>query len=546
MLSPVRGTKKPKRARRAVVHVPPNPGGFVDVVTEKAAQRFRGHAAFLQWLTDPTQSRGASQIWLTPGSVGWDVFVPPLLRAGYKLAPSKRRGEYTGLRVTAVGRPIGAEQTDLDGLGWQGRSASGLIAIPSGLSGEEQATEAWRQIDTIAKAVESHWSGITLGPSIASTGIDALRTHLTAPLGCAAHVALELRQRDAYGGGRIECYCKKGSTFDAADTLDGIADVDMNRAYPSAMKRTPIPGEFADFGPESAVFDDCTISTVIVEVPESLYPPLRYRIGEDVYYPYGMLLGTWTSHELRAAVRLGCKIHRVHSVMRFVAREEFAAFAESVIAFRDYATDPALELFAKGVAVQTVGALASKPSTRRILCAGEESTIGLRLDRPGVYEEECFRPSGREILSSAIGITGPVRAWMALLLGELERRAMRVIYVHTDGCAMLGDPTEALRAVGLEDGAWKRTSPSKIQIWSAGQRITTIDGIEHVAAGGLSRRLTKEELCNRLRAADEQIRATAWMESRREPDGEWTKPQATDTLDAARSNRIRRIIECPA
>ncbi len=595
MIHPTKAGAKVAPVSRAVVHITADPRDKVHAVTPKASFRFANHEAFLNWITDPQAPRGGSQIWLTPNSTGWDAFIPALLCQGYKLAPSKRRGKFANLRVIEPGLAVDANEEDTKGRSWQGRSAGGLVTTPASISPEEQARMTWEHLDHIAREIEEHWPGATLGPSLASTAVSVFRHHLKRPIGCSKLAAKRLRELDAYGGGRIECFVEKGSTFtgETHPNSDGEVfpflplapvDIDLTHAYMTAMMTAPIGAEFVDFGPESSWCDLGNISTVLIDVPRSLYPPLRLRIHGDIFYPYGRLFGTWTAAELNAAVALGAKVLAVHSVMRFLHRDEFSAFAEHVTKFRKGAQHEATKSAAKGLAVQLVGALASQPSLRRFYCSTRPK-IGSRIDRPGVYEEDCFRPSEREILSAACTITGTVRAWMAVVLGTMEMKGFPVTYVHTDGLAPIGDcgrflnPTfmafayaeraeerpderadwlERIDAINRlpwpEAHLWKVKPLRSMEIYAANQRIS-IDwnGEEKVAAGGISRALTALEVRGQLRTALEMQSATAWMSAGRNMLGTWSEPFSfydrhpalASRLDAL-AERIRRRTPCQA
>lgn len=581
MIHPFRPSTKERRKTPAVaVHVAAEVGSPVYLASDTKSLRFDGHAAFLDWLTDPTRRSGMQHVWLTPGSVGWDVFVPSLLRAGYRLAPSKRRGEYTGLRVIESGQATGeADSEEIKGRAWHGRSASGLVKVEAGLSAEEQAVSTLHQLREISEAISERWPGATLGPSLASTGIAILRHYLERPLGCSREVAVELRARGAYGGGRIELFAAKGSVFRVPERETahrdgemlpivslGPFDVDMRQAYPSAMLRCPIAAEYVDDGPESSWSDDCTFTTCVVEVPDSLkYPPLRYAVGQAIYYPVGLLIGTWSAPELRAAVDIGCVIRRVHSVMRFSPRYEFAAFAQGVIDLRKGAKSESVATFAKGIAVQTVGALASRPSIRKLTCE-PETWEGTKIDRPGIYEVPDHRPSEREVLSAAANITGIVRAWDSVVLDACQYHGIPVVHIHTDGFSTITDPMPALRNAALADDlaedagdeersrrrtpiapaldGWKVNPIMSLEAFAANQRVwTTYDHEVKVAAGGISRQLTVEEIRGQLAAASECAESTAWMTARRVEDGAWTRPCSTETIDTERHERIRRMID---
>jgi hypothetical protein len=458
--------------------------------------------------------------------------VPPLLSNGYRVRPGKRRGEYWNLGIVSTGAAIfGADEEPHPGKRFQGRGVAGLVSIPPGLGAEDATREAWEQLEAISRAVSETWPGASLGPSVASTAIAALRSELEADLGCDWTIAKTLRLSGVYGGGRIEYYPLGIGRDFRGETGDDVWSLDATGAYPTAMQRETIPAEHEGRASESAWQDPGCITTAFVEVPASLYPPLRVAFGRRVYYPHGPVFGTWTAPELRAAVACGATILEVHSVHRFRPRGEFQSFAEHVKQLRAWALPRSpVERFAKALAVQCAGALASRPSEAQIVTEIPAGTPleRVRLDRAGIYEVERFRPSDREVLSAAAFITGTVRAWLSLILYRLEQEGIRVVYTHTDGLGCLGDPTSAVRwatQYGVPPvDAWKIRRLARLEVWAANQRIETDEsGREDIAAGGISRTLDAATIRAQLRSAVITREATAWQSARRMPgpDG-WT------------------------
>jgi hypothetical protein len=558
MIHPHNPTRPGQPITRAVAHLPT--AGPVTIASKRGITRCRNHAAFLEWLTSPSVRRPASHVWLTPRSAGWDLLVTRLTRAGYVVRLTKRRGEYVGIWIARAGRPIGLDEEDEEkGRAWYGQSAIDLVHPEPGLTAEEEARFTWEELNKLDAALSSQWPGLQLGSSVAATSVAAFKRHLERKIGLAPSVAAELRELDVYGGGVIQRFCKAGRVFQDCEGLEPW-EVDIRSAYPTAMATVSIPGDYDGMGTESQATDPATITTALVDVPECLYPPLRYRVGKDAFYPYGRLVGTWTAAELLAAEAVGAKIEHVFRVMRFEDRsQEFASFAAAVVAFRQSTTDPTIGRFAKALAVQLPGVLGSKPVTTRITTAPEDVS-GCRLDRPGLYVAPTFEPSEREILSAASTITGAVRAWLALFLHGCEKRRIPAFYVHTDGAGTIGDPRPALEhltalaprlpslripvghAITSDDeptqhAAWKLERLASAECWAPNRRIM-IDrkGLERIAAGGISRMLTAEEVRREMRTGEPSI----WERpSRLETHDGWTRPFAVDTIDAPASDRLR-------
>jgi hypothetical protein len=524
--------------------------GAATIAHRHGVTRLRNLHAVLEWLTSPSVARPSSHIWLSPASAGWDLLALPLLRAGYEVRLSRRRGEYLGLWVTRAGAAFETEHegtSTASGRGWFGGSAADLVSIPPGLPAEEETRATWEQLDRFDRLVRERWPGAGLGSSVASTAVSAFKTMLRHPIGLSKAVAAELIELDAYGGGHVERYCARGASFHAT-AGDAPWETDLSSAYPTAMASLAIPGDFVGYGSANEALDDCRITTCVVNVPERRYPPLRFRDGAQLTYPWGLLLGTFPSSELRSAAAAGCEIRDVLRVYRFEDRsDEFGAFADSLLALRRDASGPERD-FAKSLGVQFVGALGSRPKTYRVTTQPEKCS-GIRLDRPGLYSERVFEPSDRQILSAATTITGGVAGWLGLLLRQYEALGIAAYYIHTDGTGTLGDPTPALErlfAIGqavpalripqgirripgpTASGAWKIEPLESVTCWAPNRRImVSQSGERRVAAGGISRTLTEAEIEAQMRTDA----PSAWTRNGRREGGLWTSPFHVREID---------------
>jgi hypothetical protein len=521
------------RAKRAVACISPLADEAIVCITPRSIYKFARLADFLNFLCSDNRE-SFKQIWLSPHSVDWSGSVPHLLDAGHEVHPGKRAGEIASLRTSVA--------VDDGAMIWHGGSAAGMVAVPSGLSPEAEARMTWEQLEEIQTEISNYWPGVQLGTSIAATAISCLRQHLRAPLGCDWQVSGELR-RTCYGGGRIELYCTPGTVQEGTSY-----EIDMRGAYATIMALKDIPGEFDAVVDASHYQDNCTISTVIVRVPESMkYPPLRVEHNGAICFPTGTLFGTWTGEELRAAERSGCRVVHVHSTLRFRARSEISQFGERAYDFRMHTTSAAARIFAKGLAVQLVGALASRPSEERITCYPTGET-GFTHEGTGIYSERRFKPSEREVLSAACTITGICRAWTGLALYALDKHKHQIAWVHTDG---MGDidgrhPSEALllseRLGGAQWHLWRTLLLHKQEVWAANQRISTdVNGLERVAAGGISKDLSAYQIRNQLSAAVEQRELTAWMSGKRNWANGRSEPIRFEQIDPIAAEKIRKV-----
>jgi hypothetical protein len=92
---------------------------------------------------------------------------------------------------------------------------------------------------------------------------------------------------------------------------------DLVSSYATSLARTALPvGHMAELGERRAglAFHNGAggVYSVRVKVPEMPFPPLPWRHGGRVAYPFGEFAGTWTAPELEAAIERGATIERFH------------------------------------------------------------------------------------------------------------------------------------------------------------------------------------------------------------------------------------------
>lgn len=104
----------------------------------------------------------------------------------------------------------------------------------------------------------------------------------------------------AFYGGRVELW--------AIGAIGNIAWTDINSMYPSVMLRK--------FPNANLPFNDLPefgIACVDIIVPHCAVAPLPCRLDDGrIFFPIGKLRGIWCCHEIRAAIRYGAKIHKLH------------------------------------------------------------------------------------------------------------------------------------------------------------------------------------------------------------------------------------------
>lgn len=123
------------------------------------------------------------------------------------------------------------------------------------------------------------------------------------------HVHYATQQLEAYRGGRIE-------SFQTGD-YTGVHYVDINSLYPHAMILMPYPNLNTETYVDNPAWEDIAkaygVARVHIIAPTCALGYLPIREHNDTYYPHSgeHLIGTWTLHELRGALKRGYKIQHV-------------------------------------------------------------------------------------------------------------------------------------------------------------------------------------------------------------------------------------------
>jgi len=113
-----------------------------------------------------------------------------------------------------------------------------------------------------------------------------------------------------------------------------------------------------DYGRELAPFG---VARCRVKVPKMDFAPLPWRNSEGrIFYPYGTIEGTWTTLEIREAVKRGCAVEKVFESMGSAESETpYAEFVSRLYRARLAATSDAEKLFFKLLMNNLYGRLGS-------------------------------------------------------------------------------------------------------------------------------------------------------------------------------------------
>lgn len=140
--------------------------------------------------------------------------------------------------------------------------------------------------------------------------------------------------RKAYHGGRTECF-KIG-------TLRNLNVYDVTSMYPSVMYDEVFPDphslQYANGKARTlALLEYEGVSDVDIVIPDTYIPLLPVNIDNRLVYPVGMVRGTYTHVELRAAVEAGCTIlHTYDTLYSTDTVRPFRHFVETMWAKRLY------------------------------------------------------------------------------------------------------------------------------------------------------------------------------------------------------------------
>lgn len=136
---------------------------------------------------------------------------------------------------------------------------------------------------------------------------------------------------------------------------------DVNSMYAWAMTQEIPDKVYCQLGPNFPAYKIPLHRVGFVRcdvfVPDMDIPPLPYRM-EKLLFPVGYLSGTWSTVELRMAVKLGCKILKHYESVYFKTQKPFVSFVKRMFKFRDKTSpdyNEALSTIAKLIVNSTYG-----------------------------------------------------------------------------------------------------------------------------------------------------------------------------------------------
>lgn len=162
--------------------------------------------------------------------------------------------------------------------------------------------------------------------------------------------------RQGYYGGRTEIF---------ASHMEGdIRGYDINSMYPFCMMH-----DYPEYLMDDPLLNKAQgMGEVTISIPHDLFvAPLPWRTKEDsLWYPVGVIRGTWTYDEIRYAEELGAKVLKVHNAYGCnTLVRPFDEFITTLYEKRKASKNEAERLFLKVLMNSLYGKIASKSQVTR-------------------------------------------------------------------------------------------------------------------------------------------------------------------------------------
>ena len=174
---------------------------------------------------------------------------------------------------------------------------------------------------------------------------------------------------------------------------------DINSSFPASMTE-PQPGDLLRVtrspprqGTGTIWFADCDI-----EVQESDLPPLPYKAGGRIFFPWGTWRGIFTSADLQLLEETGGRIRKIHRVWHFAPFEDLQAYVADIYAKKldaEKRGDVFARFLYKRVLVSLYGKFGERTEKDRVLINPEKTTCPhkprhkgnscIEIISPGIY-----------------------------------------------------------------------------------------------------------------------------------------------------------------
>jgi len=288
---------------------------------------------------------------------------------------------------------------------------------------------------------------------------------------------------EGYYGGRVE-------VFDCAPISgDPIYCIDINSMYPFVMlDNYPNPNVYKRT--KTLRLDRHAVANVTIKIPRNCYlPPLAYRRENRLIFPTGTFRGSWTTEELRATIRRGGNVVRVHSVVEFPEDcYPFQRYVKTLYDVKTSAPDELQKYSAKLFLNSLYGKMGERVDIVNILPIDEVPEDKTAI----VYGDYAYVQEGRKYPGHTNAIWAIVTTAKArlYLLSEMERiveSGGRLLYCDTD--SIFYQSSKPLHRESSEIGGWKLEGTYSFAQFLAPKLygLVEYDGTEKVRAKGVPR-----------------------------------------------------------
>ena len=222
--------------------------------------------------------------------------------------------------------------------------------------------------------------------------------------------------RDAYFSSRTEPF---------ANECSDASMYDINSSFPFSMTDPNLPGSLIRSGrtiPKKGIY----LADVDVLVPESYLPPLPYRAGGRVFFPWGRWRGWYCDTDLELLESVGGRILEVFRVREFEPMPDLTEYVHDLYAKRKASTDEFRRMLLKYLLNSCYGKFGESGVKERVVwnpASHECPHNGIHVNEHGV--SECIRDIRPGLVAIADTVEVPhEHVPMAVKITALSRKQL--------------------------------------------------------------------------------------------------------------------------
>jgi len=257
--------------------------------------------------------------------------------------------------------------------------------------------------------------------------------------------------RHSYYGGRVECF-RLGKV--------NAEVVDINSLYPWAMKKTVFPHPSYMLTEEKPNFRAAMVTIFNYEgmAEIEIYHPKRkigllpYRHNGKLIFPYGLIRGYYNFNELRFAIKNGCKIKKVYSMVysKVKLKGFFNDFVNDFY-FKKNNSQGAEKLFYKFILNSLYGKFGENKHTKRIYIKASQlnknvkylqkvkAKFKIEQLKRGYYYIDYIKENDKPPIHQIFSLCSYITSTARIKLNEnLIKNENQVVYCDTDSMAIQG------------------------------------------------------------------------------------------------------------